>query len=215
MRVLVVGDSIAGGFGTGLARVLGATGVARVTVDGRAATGLARPDYFDWAAELADDVARYSPDVVVTMFGGNDAQSFLDHGSAVSFGSPAWLTAYRQRVDAIIAAAIDAGPAQLVWVGMPVMAPAGLSARMRVLDRLYAEEVANIEVAKVGRALFVDSWPLFTDSRGGYSAYLPDAAGRLELMRQTDGVHLSTAGADRLADAVVRAMGATWGLALR
>ena len=56
----------------------------------------------------------------------------------------------------------------------------------------------------------VESWDLFTDEPGEYSAYLPNRDGNLELMRYGDGVHFTWAGARRLADAVFEQMQGDW-----
>jgi hypothetical protein len=85
----------------------------------------------------------------------------------------------------------------VIWVGQPVMRNSDFSARMARLDEIYASEAATRPWIK-----FVDTRPLFADANGNYSAYLPDDSGAPALMRQQDGVHLSRAGGDRLAERV-------------
>lgn len=208
LRVLVVGDSIGRDMGVALAGMLDATGVVNVVVDGRPATGLARPDYFDWPAQLAADVAHDQPNIVVAMFGGNDAQPFLVNGQPVQVGTPAWRTAYGARVAAAMAAATSRG-ARLCWVGMPIMASPSFSTLMRTLDQIYRAEADG----RPGTA-YLSSWSVFTTGSGGYSAYLPDRSGTEQLVRQADGVHFTVAGADRLASAVIAAMRQAWQLHL-
>ena len=48
--------------------------------------------------------------------------------------------------------------------------------------------------------------PVLSDDSGAYSAYLSDAGGNRKRVRQDDGVHLTEAGADRLAPVVVDAI---------
>ena len=55
---------------------LGNTGVVQATLDGQVTTGLTRPDYYNWPAELQADLPKYSPQVVVVMMGANDPQDF-------------------------------------------------------------------------------------------------------------------------------------------
>ena len=88
----------------------------------------------------------------------------------------------------------------MLWVGMPVMSSASFSASMRVLNGIDRAQITGVAGQASG---FFDSWPLFVDVSGRYSAYLADGAGRLQLLRHSDGIHLSRAGADRLATAVV------------
>ena len=56
----------------------------------------------------------------------------------------------------------------------------------------------------------MDPWNLFLGPKGRYTAYLADASGRLQLVRAPDGVHLTTAGYDRLADFVFQQMSHLW-----
>jgi uncharacterized protein len=199
LRVLIVGDSIAKDFGESLLEQLGATGVVNPILDARPATGLSRPDYFDWQAQLASDLARDRPEVVVAMFGGNDAQPFLLTGHPVHFNTPEWTAAYGARIAQFVGQAAGGGR-RVLWVGMPVMSSATFSASMQVLNQIDRTQMNSV-VGQAGG--FFDSWPLFVDASGHYSAYLADATGRLQQVRQSDGIHLSRAGADRLATAVV------------
>ena len=51
--MLIVGDSIGLDLGGPLQYDLAQTGVVSAALDGRESTGLTRPDYFNWPAELA------------------------------------------------------------------------------------------------------------------------------------------------------------------
>ena len=56
LRVLIVGDSIGIDLGDALQPDLANTGVVSAALDGRVSTGLTRPDYFNWPAELTADI---------------------------------------------------------------------------------------------------------------------------------------------------------------
>jgi hypothetical protein len=75
---------------------------------------------------------------------------------------------------------------------------ASFSERMARLDTIYSEEAATRPWIR-----FFDTRALFANASGGYEAYLPDDSGQPKLMRQADGIHLSRAGGDRLASAVL------------
>ena len=56
----------------------------------------------------------------------------------------------------------------------------------------------------------VESWDLFSDESGNYSAYLTNDDGNLELMRYGDGVHFTWAGARRLAAVIFEQLQTDW-----
>jgi hypothetical protein len=70
---------------------------------------------------------------------------------------------------------------------------------------VYLEEASTRPLVSV-----IESWDLFTDASGNYSAYLTNDDGNLELMRYGDGVHFTWAGARRLAAAIFDRMESDW-----
>lgn len=190
-RILVVGDSLGKDFAYGLEQVLAGDPRFVVAVDARPATGLARPDYFDWPARLRADLERERPEIVVVMLGGDDAQPFELEGRALPLGSAEWRAAYGARVAAFMRAAAAEDRAVL-WIGLPVMRDAEFSERMAELNAIYRT------AAEHERVTYVDVWALFADAAGRYAAYLPDARGRPTLLRQSDGIHFNVDGAIRI-----------------
>jgi hypothetical protein len=85
----------------------------------------------------------------------------------------------------------------VVWVGQPAMKKADFDERMDILNRIYAEQAATRPWVR-----FLDSESVLSVD-GGYDAYLPDAAGKDVPARNTDGIHLTRFGGDRLADATL------------
>jgi hypothetical protein len=197
LRVLVVGDSMAGDLGRSLGRVTAPSGLVTVDLDYRPASGLSRPDYFDWRARLAEDVSRSHPDVVVVELGGNDAQSFESGGHVVGQGTDEWRAIYAARVAELMRVASTNGT-RVVWIGLPVMAEPVFGDLMRRENEIYEAQ------ARDAGARYLDTWALFAGPDGRYAPYLPDASGHLAPMRQADGIHLSVAGAERLATLVAR-----------
>lgn len=204
LRVLVVGDSIGDDLAIGLGRLLSDKPDFVTKVDARQATGLARPDYFDWDEQVSLDVRSFKPDVVVAMFGANDAQSFLVGGHGVRLGSDEWREVYGRRVGRIMSDVTGKGR-HILWVGLPPMKSTSFSSTMRMLNGVYREQAAR----HLG-AQYIDAWPVLSNGNGGYAAYLPNSAGQEELLRAPDGVHLTAAGGARLAQAVFAAMRALW-----
>jgi len=201
LRVLVVGDSIGSDLGQPLVADLAATGVVTPVLDGRVDTGLSRPDYFDWQAELRVDLANDQPRLVVVMMGANDTQSLVEGGTTIPYGTPAWNAAYGRRVGAFIDEANAAG-AHVLWVGMPPMAGAQLDGEMHVVNSVAQSEIAARPVG----ATYLSSTGVLGDGQGNFTAYLPDASGAEVNIRTPDGIHLAPGGGRRLSKAVLASM---------
>jgi uncharacterized protein len=207
-RILVVGDSFALGLGLGVTRSLG-SGPFKVVRQGRESTGLSRPDYFDWMAQMRVDVQRYRPDIIVVMLGGNDFQDLVipGHDSIRRFQITAWNAQYRQRVSKLMALATSGG-ARVVWVGLPPSrSPVLTNAGVQRMNAIYQSE-ATFHPGVV----YLDSWRIF-ERGGGYAAYIRlGASHRLTQVREGDGVHFTVIGYQHLADAVTGVMRTVLGL---
>lgn len=209
LRVLIVGDSLGLSFGQSVAAKLDASGVTTSTVDAREGTGLARPDSFDWVAQLQADIVRFHPEVVVASFGGNDDQDVQVSGRYVGFGTPQWRSVYGDRVARVVGE-VAAAHARLVWSGLPVMRSSAKTAR---LETVMA--VTRAAVTGSPSALWLPNLATLADPSGHYQVALPDSSGKQVLVREPDGVHETRAGADRLADRAITAMVSAWHLQLK
>ena len=205
--LLEIGDSLGEDLGFGLADVLPSPQV-RLIQAAVGDTGLSRPDYYNWPAQLQEDLDEYHPQGVIVFLGANDAQSFMENGQVVSLGTPLWSADYSARVSAMMEEATQAG-AHVLWVGMPIMQSTGLSEDMVVLNSIYSR--VSTEYAGVS---YFPSWNIFTTASGQYSEFLPGADGSEEAVRDPDGIHLTQSGDDLLARAVIGAMDDDWRLNL-
>ena len=200
LRLFIAGDSMGVAFGASLSRLASATGVIEPQTDARPSTGLTRPDFFDWPAQLHDVTERAQPEVLVIMFGANDSQGLrTPDGKVFQPLSEGWREDYRRRVAGTMDLLIAPGRLQL-WVGQPVMESDGFSERMAEINLIFREEAET----RAGPILYFDTWQLFVDESGHYSAYLPDGEGAIQGVRAGDGIHFTRAGADRLANAVLK-----------
>ncbi len=204
LRVLVVGDSIGLDLGQPLVNDLANTGVVTPTLDGRVDTGLSRPDYFNWPAELQVDLANSRPQLVVAMIGANDPQSLVDGSTVIPYGSPAWNVAYGQRVGAFIDEANAAG-AHVLWVGMPPMAGSQLNSEMQVINGVVQAQVAS----RPKGASYLSSTGVLGNPQGNFTAYLADSSGAEINVRTPDGIHLAPGGGELLSQAVLASMRST------
>jgi hypothetical protein len=207
LRVWVVGDSLAGPLGSALASRERATGLVIVTVDFQGGSGLVRHDLYDWPGQVRQRLAEVGPEVVVSLLGANDGQAFRLAAAWVEYGSPEWDREYAARVGGFMDLLIG-GSDRVYWVGVPIMAGAGYDGRVQHINAIQQEQAAAR-----GQVTYVDGYSLFQNEAGQYAAQLVDDNGDLVTMRQSDGIHLTAAGADRLALAVLRRVAADWGFA--
>ena len=201
-RVLIVGDSDAGTFGPYLQRLLRESNVVETELDYKVSSGLARPDFFDWHAELEAKVPVFDPDIVVVTFGGNDGQFLADRNgnSVVGQARPdadnsEWTAEYRDRVRRVVEY-LTADPGRtVVWVGIPNHADPDVRFRMQVQD-----EAVKAELAEWPEVRFVDAWARFAGRSGGFAQFVIDPRdGQGKSVRAADGFHLNQVGAEILA----------------
>lgn len=205
LSVLVVGDSLAIGLGTSLAATLAKTGVFHSYMDARISTGLSRPDYFNWPVQIRFDIARYNPDIVVIMLGGNDPQPLLSQGHGVQVNTSQWLQLYGDRVD-LMAREAAAGGRQVVWVGLPITNKPNFNWAYKRQNAIYR----GVASKHSSFARYIDIWKLFQNKDGHYAPYLASSSGDLVLMRAADGVHMTPAGYARLSTFVFESMKPMW-----
>jgi hypothetical protein len=171
-------------------------------IDGRLATGLERPDVYNWFTAVRDEMRTNKPNVVVVMFGGNDDHGYmtgLPPGESIdTFGSLAWRKEYRRRV-ATIMDIVTRGGAYLVWVGLPIAQSAERTRRYDTINAIVESEAAK----RPGRVSYLDTYFYFAGKNGGYAQYVEDSAGQLVKMRADDGVHFERPAGDLIAAKVL------------
>ena len=204
MRLWIAGDSLVITPGYAIYRALGRNEAVEKLgdVDGRVATGLTRPDVFNWFRHVAEQVQTRRIDTVVFCFGGNDDHDLmtgLPKGVSLDgFGGAKWTKEYRRRVGGLMDIVNQAG-GFVVWLGLPVTDDAARSRRWRLLNRMALAEAQRRE----GKAAFVDTYGLLSDD-GEFAPYLRSDDGELEKVRAPDGIHMERAGGDIIAKQVVR-----------
>jgi hypothetical protein len=200
LRVLMAGDSVLRDFSDSVLRL--AAGDARFAIDVHyeIATGLTRPDAYNWPAALVDDVERIDPELVVVMFGGNDGQGIVEPDGTVhqQVTDPGWAPEYARRVAGVMDQLRGDGDTLVYWVLQPPMRDADFDARIDIINGVYEDEARDRPWVQV-----VDTAPLFGTADGSYADTLPGVGGAVTDLRQGDGIHLSRDGADLLADHVL------------
>jgi hypothetical protein len=210
VRIYLGGDSVAQAFTAAFLTTVAGHREIEPTIEYRFATGLSRPDYFDWPGRLRDVLARADrPQIVVVLFGANDMQPIMTPTGPARVGTAEWLSEYRSRVAATMQLLVDAG-VDAYWIGQPPMRSSTLNRRIDQVDDIYADEAARHPGIS-----FLDTRPLFADAHGSYTAYLPGDSGAPVLVRAADGVHLTEAGGKRLTTALLALIEKRWPLSVR
>jgi hypothetical protein len=207
LRVYIGGDSLVIVPGESLLRAMGSKVYKPIdAVDGHVATGLERPDVYNWFDRIRQVMKQDKPNVVVVAFGANDDHSYMTGlPSGVSlgdFGSAAWIKEYRRRVGGFMDTVIRGG-GFIVYLGMPIVQSPSESRDFDLINRILYQEAKK----RAGHALYVDTWFQFADPKtGGYAEYLKNAHGDLVKVRANDGVHFEPAGGDIIARLVLKAI---------
>ena len=201
--VLILGDSLAAtGFGALLEKKLDATDGIVCHRKGKSASGLARPDFFDWMAEGKKQIDARDPDLVVVILGGNDGQD-LSKGKwkdakYVGWKKDGWEDEYRRRMDDFLGA-ISAPERKVLWLGLPTMGLSSFEKKLELIRRIQQEAVDATEGAK-----YLDTIPYVSDADGKMLTEAPVGNRRKpQVLRSEDRIHFTMAGSEYFADKVM------------
>jgi hypothetical protein len=207
LTIWIAGDSLVITPGYAIIRAAGASHVMQSVggVDGRVATGLTRPDVFNWFDEIRRQVKELRPKVVVLDFGGNDDKAYmtgLAEGVTIDdFGGSVWRREYARRVGGVMDVINRAG-GFVVWLGLPQTSSADQTARFDVVNAVVEKQARK----RPGRAVYIDTYRLFAGDDGGYTQYMRNLSGDLVQVRAADGVHFEREGGDIIAREVLKAL---------
>ncbi len=199
LRILVVGDFVAGAVARGLDQTFAEE--TRVAIMNRANgnSGLVRDDYYDWRGLLPDILNEEQPDVVVVAIGSNDRQQIKQDGKRYAPLSSDWEQAYAGRIREI-AQTLEVYGRPFFWVGTAPMRSASFSRDMAYFNGLYKPAVVELG------GYFIDIWNGFANEDGRFVSSGPDVDGNLRALRTKDGINFTRAGRLKLAFYVDREM---------
>jgi len=184
LKVMVIGDSLADGFGMFLEQLVARRSLPVAVINrGRTSTGLARSDFYDWPGNFAGFAAADRPDIVVAHFGANDNQPirFAD-GRSVPYDTADWDAAYKGRARAILDVAA-AERAVVYWLGPAPDGDAHRNALLSKANKLF------LRVAQGAGAHFI-SLPAITAGPNGEFVSVANGT----KIRSGDGSHFTGAG---------------------
>jgi hypothetical protein len=206
LHLYIAGDSMAGVPGMALVNLSNDTHLIKPLLDYRISTGLVRPDFFNWPAQLQRQAKSFDPGAAVVMWGANDNQGVqTSSGKVFGFGSGGWEKEYDKRVDDAIAILFAGGVRRIYWIGQPIMPDSTYDRQISVMNDIFRSAAK-----KHPGVQYIDAYKVFSDSDGVYSQYLRDDHGEMQQVREADGEHLTYAGGLRLAKVVMAAIKAEW-----
>jgi len=190
--VLVVGDSLAIDLAKALDRFYASETQLAIVSKGVGSSGFVRDDYFDWNAAIDDYLTNQPFDLLVVAIGINDRQEIRAADGRHQPLTPGWRLEYERRLNLFLSK-VSAAQKPVVWMGLPPMRKTSYSKAMSQISSMHRL------AAFANGAEYVDIYERFVDDDGNYSSYGPDLNGQNVLMRKSDGIHLSSAGSDKVA----------------
>jgi hypothetical protein len=199
--VLILGDSLAAtGVGALLERKLDATDGVVCHRKGKSASGLARPDFFDWIAEGKRQVDLRDPDLVVVIMGGNDGQDITRRSKGetrVPWKHDSWPERYRARMDEFLGQiSVDR---KVLWLGLPTMGLRSLEKKLVLIRQI---QKAAVEAAGP-HATYLDTTSLSSTDSGEMLTHAPVGHKTPKKLRADDRIHFTMAGSEYFAERVL------------
>ena len=160
-------------------------------------TGFTRYASLNLEDAVRSQVAGQPVDVAVIDFGANDTQGLYDGPKAYPLLSDGWKAAYGARIDRYVTLLRQQG-AMVYWLGLPKMRKPEYDRQISDMEAFYDARMTALGVPYIGVE------PLSVDASGAFNEYLPDGPSQKpRLMRANDGIHMSFAGYERIAQPVV------------
>jgi uncharacterized protein len=206
LRVWMAGDSLMGSVTESFAALAKSSHTITVTNTVQIGTGLARPDVYDWPAAVSREMTTTNPDVVVFLFGANDDQDMQVDGHRVVRGTDAWRQEYTRRVSQMMALATGANR-QLIWVSVPAVKRPRLNQTKDVMN-----QVVQATAALYPGVTLVDTGAILDGPGATYVTYLTGSSGQPVRVRESDGIHFTLAGANRVTPLILKPIDQLWGL---
>ena len=203
-RVLLIGDSIMTQSSlfveAGLHDQI-AAGRLTVVTQAVPGSGLLSKAQYPWDQQVERLSAGYRPDVVVILFVGNCPAPLRDaDGPELTCDTPGFFIGWADAA-ARATRVFESRGSRVVWVLPPPMAGAARQAHVDGVSVAYrAVGLAHPAVT------YVDGRRALGGPGGEFEAQLPGPDGTPVAMRTTDGVHLTPAGSQRMAAAILAAI---------
>ena len=197
--VVLVGDSMmAVGLAPSLVRILDKDGRFKAIRAHKSATGLSRPEIYNWPDAYRAVQGKYRPDFVMCAMGGNDAQNVRYEGKVLKFGTVEWDSLYKERVREM-ARLFSTGGTRALWIGLPVMRSPDFRKKIEHVNDLVRETLKEFPTVE-----FMESSPAVSGKDGSFISQRQGEKGKMIKIRAEDGIHLSDAGGRAIAEMAVK-----------
>jgi uncharacterized protein len=203
LKIWLAGDSLMGALSDAFVAHVTGNPAIQASVDVQIGTGLARPDVYDWPVEIAKEVQQAQPQVVVVTFGANDDQDMRAGSEYFVRATPAWQAEYARRV-ALVMSEVAGSGRLLVWIEVPPVARPQLQQTDQIIDGIL-----HAQAARHPGVVLVNPGPVLAPA-GTFTEYLPGSSGQPVQVRDTDGVHVTPAGAARVLPLLLAAIRTRW-----
>src|SRR5688572_4794379 len=199
--VLVTGDSMSMPLDAEMAQLLEDDGID-VVRDPQVGTGISSAQVGDWGSISVRQTREEEPDAIVIFIGANEGFPMAAPGGGeVQCCDSEWAAVYASRVRRMMDTYRQGGEARVYWLTLPMP---------RDEDRQEVARVVNEAIA-VGAQPYrvhlrvLDMVELFTP--GGDYRDSMEVDGEDKIVRESDGVHLNSEGAELAAATVLDALG--------
>ncbi|HIA03625.1 MAG TPA: DUF459 domain-containing protein [Myxococcales bacterium] len=164
-RVIAIGSStMRGALGPRLSRVFKKDPNISFHLWGKSATGLARPDFFDWPKKVVQLIDKKKPDAWIVSLGTNDFQGLrMPDRSWIRFGSDKWIAEYTVRVRKLLEQMAGTDRKRtIIYIGPTAYSQKRFVGRMgAAISQVIREQVQ----AFTGPAIFYDAFSLTSTAK--------------------------------------------------
>ncbi|MEG4579861.1 DUF459 domain-containing protein [Microcoleus sp. MON1_C5] len=201
-RFLFIGDSVLFDLGIQLQYTLKKKyNIADTKIDYKVSTGLNRIDYYDWYARTSQILNNYQPDVVIVLFGANDRQNITDfQGKAWAVMSQGWQKAYQERVEKYATLLDSSSVRKVYWIGQSIPNKSSYIKAFPIMNDIYKN--ASQSSSKIE---YISTWETF--GKGGrFVPVVANKSGKRGYVKNNDGLHFTSHGAQIISDLIVDQM---------
>lgn len=148
-------------------------------------------------AKIDELVKEFNPDMSIVWFGTNDQQAMQTATGIINADDPQWEVEYARRVGMVMDKLTVSKGARVYWLELPVMRDKKVNDFVEIINAIAKQEAEKRDAVTyfltrgiLGRKVDV------------YSPNVITPEGKMVILRNSDGIHLSRAGADRVAEAL-------------